>query len=93
MNPKHIVGVLTRTITCFASICRHLGFNGLVGPVPDVLSKLANLMILDLSNNELEGQIPESYLNLTKLERLYVQQLIHCSRAHTCLHVCVSIVH
>ncbi|KAF9029092.1 hypothetical protein BGZ52_001833, partial [Haplosporangium bisporale] len=47
----------------------HLRFNGLVGPVPDVLSKLANLMILDLSNNELGGQIPESYRNLTRLER------------------------
>ncbi|KAG0096904.1 hypothetical protein BGZ93_003787 [Podila epicladia] len=47
----------------------HLGFNGLVGLVPDILSKLVNLMILDLSSNELEGQIPESYSNLTRLER------------------------
>jgi len=75
MNPRHIDRVLTLTITCFVSICRHLGFNGLVGPVPDVLSKLANLMILNFSNNELEGQIPESYRNLTRLERLYIRSL------------------
>ncbi|KAF9300696.1 hypothetical protein BGZ74_007609 [Mortierella antarctica] len=54
----------------------HLGFNGLVGPVPDVVSKLANLMILDLSNNELEGQIPESYSNLTRLERFLFSGLL-----------------
>ncbi|KAG0323715.1 hypothetical protein BGZ99_002554, partial [Dissophora globulifera] len=49
---------------------RHLGFNGLTGPVPEELSGLVNLMILDISNNELTGQIPESYGNLTRLKRL-----------------------
>ncbi|KAG0031665.1 hypothetical protein BGZ81_000812 [Podila clonocystis] len=34
-----------------------------------IIELLVNLMILDLSNNELEGQIPESYSNLTRLER------------------------
>ncbi|KAF9427119.1 hypothetical protein BGZ94_005457, partial [Podila epigama] len=48
----------------------HLGFNGLVGPVPEILSQLVNLIILDLSNNELEGEIPLSLSNLTRLERL-----------------------
>lgn len=61
-------------------VCRHLGFNGLTGPVPEELTGLANLLILDISNNELTGEIPESYGNLTRLKRLLVVVLWRVTR-------------
>ncbi|KAF9415549.1 hypothetical protein BGZ76_004783, partial [Entomortierella beljakovae] len=48
----------------------HLGLNGLSGPVPEELGHLVNLMILDISNNDLTGRIPDSFSKLTRLRRL-----------------------
>ncbi|KAF9193380.1 hypothetical protein BGZ51_003431 [Haplosporangium sp. Z 767] len=45
----------------------HLGFNGLSGSVPKELSELVNLMILDISNNDLTGEIPESDVSSNKI--------------------------
>ncbi|KAG0225487.1 hypothetical protein BGW41_004690 [Actinomortierella wolfii] len=41
-----------------------------LGPVPECLGSLPNLMVLDLSNNELSEPVPQSIANLTHLRRL-----------------------
>ena len=42
------------------------------GPIPQGISKLSNLYHLDLSNNQLTGNIPVSLSSLTKLEYLFL---------------------
>ncbi|KAG0224793.1 hypothetical protein BGW42_004853 [Actinomortierella wolfii] len=42
----------------------------IIGPVPECLGSLPNLMVLDLSNNELSEPVPQSIANLTHLRRL-----------------------
>lgn len=63
----------------------NLGFNSLIGPVPEDLKSLIELKYLDLSNNGLTGQIPNEFSNnlddpskelfgFPKLQVLYVQR-------------------
>jgi hypothetical protein len=48
------------------------GYRTLTGTVPPEIRLLSNVTHLDLSNNELQGKIPEELYDLTNLERLYL---------------------
>ena len=50
----------------------NLGGNGLIGPIPAVLSSLTNLDWLDLAYNDLSGPIPAELGRLTNLRGLYL---------------------
>ena len=41
-----------------------------MGPIPDILSRIPNLRVLDLSGNNFSGEIPESFGEFRKLETL-----------------------
>ncbi len=47
-----------------------LQYNGLVGPLPPELGKLANLVVLDLRYNDISGPIPPELGNLATLTKL-----------------------
>lgn len=38
------------------------------GPLPEGIGNLANMVILDMSNNLFTGEVPSSYANLPNLE-------------------------
>ena len=48
----------------------YLGQNGLAGPIPSVLGKLAYLQVLELTGNQLSGRIPPELGRLTHLLQL-----------------------
>ena len=50
-----------------------LGWNSLWGTIPPELGNLANLGRLDLMANNLSGALPQSFLQLEKLESLYLR--------------------
>ena len=47
-----------------------LRYNGLTGPIPAALGRLANLRELDLPDNDLSGPIPDELGSLANLEEL-----------------------
>ena len=51
-----------------------LSGNGLSGPLPGSLGRLANLRWLDLSSNDLTGPVPEELGNLGRLRVLYLEE-------------------
>lgn len=58
--------------TCdFSPLCRVLDNNLLMGTIPYQLSTLTNLIMLNLSVNELSGPIPPEIGNLTSITKLY----------------------
>nr|AJZ70280.1 brassinosteroid insensitive 1 [Linum usitatissimum] len=50
-----------------------LAFNNFAGGLPDSFSELADLEILDVSSNDLSGEIPTSICRESKLKELYLQ--------------------
>lgn len=51
----------------FGLYCSAASYNNLVGPIPTQLEDSKMLMGLYLNNNELKGEIPSSFVNITSL--------------------------
>lgn len=51
-------------------LCRLLNGNKLTGPLPDELGYLSNLNRLQVDQNEISGQVPKSFANLSSMKHM-----------------------
>ena len=49
-----------------------MGYNQLIGNIPDSLGNLKHLEILDVQENKMKGTIPESIGQLSELRKLHL---------------------